>query len=248
MTEGEIVPVEPPMLLKPLASPEEARETWLEYEGVRDAVTTDSDYTVIQGKKTPNKSYFRKIAVFFGLSDSIVEHERTDREDESFMHRLVVEATAPNGRASVGVGICDSRERKFAHPEHDVYATAHTRAKNRAISDMVAGGAVSAEEMQGNPRATTSLSNERKVAENGKKRKLSEIANVAPYPEIGSKLAESGLDPGLVNVYDYGKKTHIVPLEELGPEWNSFDEVLAPLGARWIDDPGRWEIPIGGET
>ena len=31
--------------------------------------------------------------------------------------------------------------------EHDVYATAHTRAKNRAISDLVGGGEVSAEEM-----------------------------------------------------------------------------------------------------
>jgi len=64
----------------------------------------------------------------------------------------------------------------------------------------------------------------------------------APYPEIGHKLRQSGLDPGMLQIYEYGKKTHITPLEELGPDWHAYDEVLAPLGAKWIEDPGRWEI------
>ncbi|PNX46582.1 MAG: hypothetical protein BV457_07445 [Thermoplasmata archaeon M9B1D] len=41
-----------------------------------------------------------------------------------------------------------SGKKHFAHPEHDIHATAHTRAKNRAISDLIAGGEVSAEEVE----------------------------------------------------------------------------------------------------
>lgn len=115
----------------------------------------DADYQMIAGKQFTKKSGFRKIAVCFNLSDRIVEQDRTDRDDSSFIWRIVVEVQAPNGRVCSGVGICDSNERKFAHMEHDVYATCHTRAKNRTISDMVAGGVVSAEEMSSTPREDT---------------------------------------------------------------------------------------------
>jgi hypothetical protein len=81
-----------------------------------------------------------------------VKEERTEREDGTFFWKIEVKAYAPNGRSCVGVGACDSRERKFAHLKHDVYATAHTRAKSRAISDLVAGGAVSAEEVSEEPQ------------------------------------------------------------------------------------------------
>jgi hypothetical protein len=47
------------------------------------------------------------------------------------------------------VGACASNERRFAHLDHDVRATAHTRGKNRAIADLVGGGEVSAEELEG---------------------------------------------------------------------------------------------------
>jgi DNA invertase Pin-like site-specific DNA recombinase len=36
------------------------------------------------------------------------------------------------GRSSTGLGACSTKERKFAHVDHDVLAIAHTRAKNRA--------------------------------------------------------------------------------------------------------------------
>lgn len=107
----------------------------------------EEDYQAIAGKRYIKRSGFRKIAVYFGISGRIIKEERTDRDDGSFTWHIEVEATAPNGRSCVGVGACDSRERNFAHLEHDVYATAHTRAKSRAISDLVAGGAVSAEEV-----------------------------------------------------------------------------------------------------
>jgi hypothetical protein len=132
----------------PLATPEEARKGWAAFEALKAALLTEDDYQSIAGKAFIKRSGFRKIAVYFGLSDRILEAVRVDREDKSFTWRMVVEARAPNGRTSIGVGICDSAEKKFAHLEHDVYATAHTRSKSRAISDMVAGGVVSAEEIE----------------------------------------------------------------------------------------------------
>lgn len=141
--ETQIQPVQP------LMTAEAAVQAWKKFEELKERLLENEDYQTISGKRYIKRSGFRKIAVFFGLSDRIIEEERTNREDKTFFWRIIVEATAPNGRTSIGVGACDSQERKFAHLEHDVYATAHTRAKSRAISDMVAGGVVSAEEMDG---------------------------------------------------------------------------------------------------
>lgn len=139
----------------PLVTPEQAAQAWSAFLELKRKLLDDADYQMIAGKQFTKKSGFRKIAVCFNLSDRIVEQDRTDRDDSSFIWRIVVEVQAPNGRVCSGVGICDSNERKFAHVEHDVYATCHTRAKNRAISDMVAGGVVSAEEMSSTPREDT---------------------------------------------------------------------------------------------
>ena len=132
--------------VRALVSPQEAKKNWDEFLALKSALLTKDDYQAIAAKDFIKKSGFRKIAVVFNLSDRIVEQVKDIRDDGSFMWRITVEVSTPN-RFCSGVGICDSRERKFAHTEHDVYSTAHTRAKNRAISDMVAGGAVSAEEM-----------------------------------------------------------------------------------------------------
>ena len=133
--------------VQPLVSPDEAAKAWKLFLDLKSKLLDKEDYQRIGDKKFIRKSGFRKLSVVFNLSDRIIEQEKTVREDDSFYWRIVTMVTAPNGRTSVGVGICDSKERNFAHIEHDVYSTAHTRAKNRATSDMVAGGVVSAEEM-----------------------------------------------------------------------------------------------------
>jgi hypothetical protein len=147
MTEQE-TRITPYDIVKPLVSPEKAAEDWALFEALKSKLLTSEDYQPIAGKQYIKRSGFRKIAVYFGLSDRILEEEKVERDDGSFYWRIKTEVEAPNGRTCVGVGICDSRERNFAHVEHDVYSTSHTRAKSRAISDMVAGGVVSAEEVE----------------------------------------------------------------------------------------------------
>lgn len=167
--DTDIVEVAPTPVM-PLVTPEQAAAQWQIFQELKKRVLTKEDYSIIKGKRHANKSAFRKLAVYFGLSDRIIEQERTDRDDSSFFWRIVVEGSAPNGRISTGVGICDSRERDFSNVEHDVYATAHTRAKTRAFSDMFAGGIVSAEELRANPQPETPQKQEATHPENEKQR------------------------------------------------------------------------------
>lgn len=140
-------------IVKPVVSIEEAVELWNTFEELKNKIATQNDYVDIVDKKTKiskrflKKSFWRKAATFFNLSDEIVEERRTDLGNGHFMWHIKAGVIAPNGRRVVEVGVCDSRERNFAHPEHDIYATAHTRAKSRAISAMIGGGEVTAEEV-----------------------------------------------------------------------------------------------------
>lgn len=105
-------------------------------------------------QKFIKKSGWRKIAKAFGLSVSRVESgvER-DAEGNPVRAFAVFRATAPNGQSQDGDGYCSVDEPRFNKEvarqklENDMRATATTRAKNRAISDLVGMGEVSAEEM-----------------------------------------------------------------------------------------------------
>jgi hypothetical protein len=246
----ELTPFKPVM---PLATPEEVEKAWATFEAMKSRLLVDDDYQTIAGKRYIKRSGFRKIAVFFGLSDKILEQERVDREDDSFTWRIVVQATAPNGRTSIGVGICDSRERKFAHVEHDVYATAHTRAKSRAISDMVAGGAVSAEEMEASPEERPS----RTVKENPRQEKA------VPPPAKGLRLGKVNLDiiaynlkalgfgEDDVSVFEEEDGYTVEPLRDLSEaEQYKISGTLESMGATWeeVGYRGRWRFSRKEET
>jgi hypothetical protein len=214
MAEQEITSFKPVM---PLATPEKA---WAAFEAMKARLLVDDDYQAIAGKRYIKRSGFRKIAVFFGLSDRILEQERIDREDKSFIWRITVEVQAPNGRISAGVGICDSSERNFAHVEHDVYATAHTRAKSRAISDMVAGGAVSAEEMEANHEEKPTKVSSREIG-------------------ASEALERAGIDPELVEIRLENGTVNVYPTRGL-VDWAAAKIALAVAGFTWKEDKQRW--------
>ena len=135
-------------IVRPAVSAAEALAAWREFQELKHAILSKSDVKKIQGKDFVVKSGWRKFATFYNLTDVIVDEQRQDLTNGEFLWKMKVVCTAPNGRKTEGVAICTSTEKKFSHPEHDVYTTCHTRAKNRAISDMIAAGEVSAEEME----------------------------------------------------------------------------------------------------
>lgn len=134
-------------IVRPAVSAAEALAAWKEFQALKNCIIEKSDIQTIQGKPFIKKSGWRKFATFYNLTDKIVEETQIPIEKGGFYWKIKVVCTAPNGRQTEGVGMCSSLEKSGARQLHDVYTTAHTRSKNRAISDMIAAGEVSAEEM-----------------------------------------------------------------------------------------------------
>jgi len=149
-----IVQTQPTSVLRPLVTPEEAGEMMAEYQRMVRAVLDDSDYqSAERGKRFVKKSGWRKLAKAYGVSVTIQSIE-VDRDDDGYASRatVVARAVAPTGQISDGDGYCSADESRFKRSggrqkmENDLRATATTRAKNRAISDLIGMGEVSAEE------------------------------------------------------------------------------------------------------
>src|SRR5487761_1808015 len=142
-------------VVRPLIDAERALRDFEEFQKLKAKLLSQQDYQSIQGKNFIKKSGWRKLALVFNISDLIVDEKKDTREDGSFIWSFKVRASAPNGRYTESVASCDSKERRFSHVEHDVRATAHTRAKSRAISDLIGAGEVSAEELEDEDRPTS---------------------------------------------------------------------------------------------
>jgi len=102
----------------------------------------------IQGKQFRKKSYWRAVATAFRLSVEITD-DREYIDDNGGRHYLATaRATAPDGRTATGDGSCSASEKRGNMATlHNIRAHACTRAKNRAISDLVGFGEVSADEL-----------------------------------------------------------------------------------------------------
>ncbi len=149
----QVAPVRPILdqpLLRPVASAADLVEAWLAYVEIKSKLLVPDDYLEIRGKRLVKKSGWAKIQTAFGISDEVINEERKEYKDY-FVYHVTVKAIAGNGRFATGLGSCGSNERSFLHPDHDARATAQTRARNRAVSSLVGGGELSAEEIQENP-------------------------------------------------------------------------------------------------
>lgn len=145
-----------------------AKEFMDNYQELVEILLDESDYQQIGEKNAKKKSAWRKLATAFNISDSIVHEEETrDETGQIVSSKFYVQATLPNGRTATAVGVCSIYDKiryngkkkdtvqpsnfelrgRFSNAEHDVPSTAHTRAKSRAIADLIGAGEVSAEEM-----------------------------------------------------------------------------------------------------
>jgi hypothetical protein len=193
VTTGELVPATRPDLLSaaPVSDVVALQRAYLDLSG---ALLDANDYQAIGGTRYKKKSAWRKLAAAFNVSDTILEKVYYRDEDGRIGRaEVTVRATAPNGRSAEGLGVCSTREpRGFANPEHDIPATAHTRAKNRAFSDLFGLGEVSAEEM-----ATTTVT----ASSSGRKPRRPKAAPPAAAPtptddtgELEARLMKLSLD------------------------------------------------------
>jgi hypothetical protein len=133
------------------------------YNSVCAALIGDDDVQAAErGKVFKKKSAWRKLARHFRISTAIVHVEKEwleDGEGRAYYYAEVhVCATAPWGQSMTALGACSTQESRFSgraamqKAANDVLATAETRATNRAVSNLIAAGEVSAEEVDGNGR------------------------------------------------------------------------------------------------
>lgn len=148
-------------IVLPAVTPDEAKSVMKKYSELKEAIAEESDKQEIQTREGPKlfykKSYWRKLALAFNLTTEIVQEtsetvifkDTKNNEIKNMVYHFLVKAIATNGRSAIGTGSCDMFEKSnYANTIHNVRSTAETRAVNRAISNLVGGGEVSAEEMQ----------------------------------------------------------------------------------------------------
>ncbi len=171
---------------------EQAVAEWKLYQELTQKLLDESDYQKIGQARFKKKSAWRKYAKAFNISCSLVKEEILRADDGfPIFARVWARAEEPSGRFQVSDGeyhiterccpaatgedcgkkrkqtwheccssTCDGRKHQ-SHPG-DVAATATTRAKNRAISDLIGAGEVSAEEAEvrnGEPEASPRRAN-----------------------------------------------------------------------------------------
>lgn len=203
------------------------------------------------------KSGYRKLAMAAKISTEIISHTRTDRTDGSFVYRYEVKATTMTGRSMVGVGKADSRAMHTpGREEHDTEATAQTRATNRAISDLIGFGQVSAEEMESEPIEPRKVQSESKVKEEGHQDRGAIIVDTPDGNETDPTthwlniLTENGVDAGTIDfleMTDLGNnRMKIKTLKFLGEPFYKINDIIRAHGGQRVDNEGKfghWEVP-----
>lgn len=109
------------------------------------------------GRTFKKKSAWRKLARHFGISTSVqsITKDYLGADKPVFLATVTVQATGPWGQSSDAVGACatDEATGRRIITIADAIATAETRATNRAVSNLIAMGEVSAEEMSKGERS-----------------------------------------------------------------------------------------------
>jgi hypothetical protein len=125
------------------------------YQSMLPRLLTDTDYQQAGDKRFVKKSGWLKIAAAFDLETELAAPVliKRDEDGKPVSAAVWIRAIAPSGRSMVGDGYCSIDESRFSSSsgrqklEHDLPSTAATRARNRAISNLVGMGEVSAEEV-----------------------------------------------------------------------------------------------------
>ena len=145
---NELAPIENNKIID-VVDVDHALEEWRAYQRLTRELLDETDYQTHKGKKFKTKSAWQKYARAFNINTQIIDKEIV-KNDKGFVieAEYTVRATLPNGRFVESDGSCDRRESgKRDMSNHSIKATAKTRATNRAISELIGAGDVSADEL-----------------------------------------------------------------------------------------------------
>jgi hypothetical protein len=145
-----LVPVADNNALLPVFSGQQMAAALTAYRELQHALDAAMPDQIMQldGKPFRKKGYWRAVSVAFNLTVEPIE-ERREQHGDTYVYVVTYRATAASGRFAIGDGACSSQEKtrgRMQATEHNVRGHAHTRAYNRAVSNLVGFGEVSAEE------------------------------------------------------------------------------------------------------
>jgi hypothetical protein len=222
-----------------------AKATMRAFQQFKSDVLTDNDFFVIPSdpKMTRHvkKSGWMKYAMALGITTHVYD-ERSEKitwkGEEVLAYHFSSMAVAPNGRSAEAIGSASSDEGKpWASSVHGIRAMAQTRAVERAISNLVGGGEVGADELD-----SKSVDAEYKPRENrpNLSRTMSD-AEVTGEQDLSDAITQAGLDPQGVEIVtrDYGKFIVKPNWPKSGDKeadkatWRKYSDALKPLGAKY---------------
>ncbi|MFQ6033382.1 MAG: hypothetical protein ACE5KR_00795 [Candidatus Bipolaricaulia bacterium] len=132
---------------------EKAQEVWREFESFKEKLLDDRDRYEVKGKRWLNRQGCAKLATVFSLSEPEQPQVITVPLNDKHVGFITITAVeTPGRRRAFGVGGCTTHEiltkdQRNRRAFHDAVAVSHTRAKERAIADLVGGGELTAEEI-----------------------------------------------------------------------------------------------------
>jgi hypothetical protein len=152
VTEGKVEAIEVRSAPLPMSTGSDmvaALDAYQELQSALDAKMPDA-IVEVHGRKFRKKVYWRTISRAFGLSVGEVagSEQLVSAGDEDWGYKVTYRATSKSGDYADGDGACMASE-KFGDGAtvHNVRSHAHTRAFNRATSNLVGFGEVSADEL-----------------------------------------------------------------------------------------------------
>ena len=123
------------------------------FQEAKARVLSPGDVIDIKGHPFIKRSGWRKIGLLFGVQWEIVSVDREGDAKGKRQVRVIVRASLPYGRYVDEIAVNNSEEytgnRSGQDTWHNLEATATSRAINRAVSDLIGAGEVSAEEIVG---------------------------------------------------------------------------------------------------
>lgn len=199
VNDQQPAPVQHSGMIMPAGTIEDVLQQWRLYQELKNRIGTPDDFQVIVNKKTgekrkhPKKSFVRKVQRFFNVSCEIIQDEPLYNKEGKIIAWLARARAihAATGAFQEADGSCGFDEKIDQHKTlHNIRAHAITRAKNRAILDLVGFGEVSAEEIVPNEFETpypaqpvATPQRQGKPATEAQRRKIFSLAQKLGYSE-----------------------------------------------------------------
>jgi hypothetical protein len=177
-----------PGMIMPAGTIEQALQAFEQYQELKKRLGKPEDFQTFMDKKGnthtfPKKSFVRKVQRFFNVSCEIIQDEPLTDPRTGKIIAWMAKARAVHlatGAYQEADGTCGFDEKAESQQTlHNIRAHAVTRAKNRAILDLVGFGEVSAEELnerqtyqQAKPKrnGSQSKSDEQEQVQRGRKK------------------------------------------------------------------------------